>query len=164
MEKKKPGIEQFLEAVEISFQPFVQNLHAYLTENGCIVNVEEKKSGFFASYKYGKRKKSIINLLFRKAGLMARIYGENANKYPEFLNTLPEEMFQSIEEARACKRLIDPNACSPTCSKGYDFTVGGKRFQICRYGGFEFFITNENSPCIKLFIENEMKERATVSV
>ena len=162
MAKEKYNIEQFIEVVDANYQPFVQDLHNYLTDIGCKVTIEEKKSGFFASYKHAKLKKSIVNLLFRKAGLLVRIYGENAYKYSDFMNTLPEEMLQSIEEATVCKRLINPDDCSPTCPKGYDFVIGSKRFQICRYGGFQFLVTNKNKPYIKSFIENELKERTAV--
>jgi len=162
MAKEKFSIEQFLETVDTGYQAFIQNLHNYLTDNGCKVTVEKKKSGFFASYKYVKLKRSIVNLLFRKKRLIVRIYGENVNKYLDFMNTLPEEMVQSIEEATVCKRLIDPEACSPTCPKGYDFSMGNKHFQVCRYGAFEFPITNKNNSYIKSFVEKEIKERTAV--
>ena len=162
MAKEKFNIEQFLEEVEVNYQPFVQDLHNYLVNNGCKVAIEVKKSGFFASYKDGASKKSIVNLLFRKAGLRVRIYEENAYKYVDFLATLPEEMVQSVEEATACKRLTNTGDCSPTCSKGYDFTIGTNRFQICRYGGFDFLVTNKNNPYIKSFVENEIRERMAV--
>ena len=162
MAKENFSIEQFLETVDANYQPFVLELHNYLTANGCKVKVEEKKSGFFASYRHVKLKRSIVNLLFRKAGLLIRIYGENAYKYLDFMNTLPGEMVQSIEEATACKRLINPDDCSPTCPKGYDFTIGSRRFQICRYGGFEFPVTAKNNPYIKAFVENEIKERTAI--
>jgi hypothetical protein len=162
MTNEKINIEHFLAVVDTNDQPFVQDLHKYLTDNGCKVTVEEKKSGFFASYKHVRLKKSIVNLLFRKAGLLVRIYGENANKYLDFLNTLPVEMVQSIEEATVCKKLIDPDSCSPTCPTGYDFTIGSKRYKVCRYSGFEFLVTNKNNLYIKSFVENEIKERMAV--
>ena len=162
MAKEKFSIEQFLEVVDVNFQDFIQDLHDYMIANGCKVTVEEKKSGFFASYKHAKLKKSVLNLLFRNRGLLVRIYGENVNKYLDFMNTLPEEMIQSINEATACKRLLNPDDCSPTCPKGYDFTIGSKHFQICRYGGFMFPITDKNTSYIKTFVENEIKGRTAV--
>ena len=160
MENEKLNFEQFLEAVDTSHKSFIQDLHNYLINNSFKVTVEEKKSGFLASFKHAKLKKSIVNLLFRKKGMLVRIYGENANKYLDFLNTLPNEMMQTIANATICKRLVH-NTCSPKCS-GYDFTIGSERFQKCRYSCFEFLVTNENNPYIKSFIENETKERATV--
>ena len=149
-----------LEAVDVNYRVFVQDLHNYLMDNGCKETFKKKKTGLLGSYKHTKSKKSIINLLLKNHGLLVRIYGENTSKYPDFLNTLPKEMVQSIDRASECKRLVY-DTCSPKCS-GYDVTIGGERFQKCRYGGFEFQITNENNPYIKLFIESETRARAAV--
>ena len=160
MTQEKISFEQFLNAVEAGNQAFVQELHTYLTESGCKVTVEEKKSGYLASYKYGKPPRAFTNFLFRKKGMLVRIYGENIDGYSAFLDTLPEEMVQAIESAGVCKRLVD-NTCSPKCT-GYDFTIGSERFQKCRYNCFEFLITSVSAPYIKSFIEHEIKERAAV--
>ena len=157
MAKEEINFEQFLTAVEPPFQEFISSLHKYLTGNDCKTKFELKSSGFFVSYSHNK--KSIINLLFRKKGLIVRIYGENVNKYLDFMNTLPEEMFKAIEKAPKCKRLINPNDCNPKCPMGYDFTIKGKYFQKCRINCFMFDINSENNPYIKLFIENEIITR-----
>ncbi|MCL2578041.1 MAG: hypothetical protein FWE27_08330 [Defluviitaleaceae bacterium] len=159
MAQEKITFEQFFEAVEASNQPFVQDLHNYLLENGCKVTFEEKKSGFLASYKHGKPPKAVLNFVFRKHGMLTRIYGERISGYPDFLNTLPKEMVQSIESAGICKRLVH-STCSPKCI-GYDFKIGNEHFQKCRYNCFEFLITDENNPHIKSFVEHEIKERMT---
>jgi len=160
MAQEKISFEQFLDTVKSDFKPFIQELHNYFLDNGCKVEIEEKKSGLLASYKHIKLKKSIINLLFRKNGMLVRIYGENASKYPDFMNTLPNEMVQSIKKAGICKRLVY-NTCSPKCC-GYDFSIGSEHFQKCKFNCFEFLITNENIPYIKSFIENEVRERTSV--
>ena len=160
MAQEKLSFEQFLGEVDVNDKVFVQDLHNYLLDSGCKAAFEEKKTGLFGSYKHTKSKKSIINLLLKKRGLLVRIYGENANKYLDFLNTMPDEMVQAIEKASECKRLVY-NTCSPKCS-GYDVTIGGERFQKCRYGGFEFPLTKKNNPYIKSFVENEIRERAAV--
>ena len=161
MATEKLSFEQFLEAVDVNYQEFVQNLHNYLTENNCKVTIEEKKSGFLASYKYGKPPRAMANFLFRKAGMLVRIYGENIGEYNAFLNTLPPEMVKSIDGSGECKRLTQ-NMCSPKCS-GYDFTIGSERFQKCRYNCFEFLVTDESIPFIKSFVENEISSRMAVS-
>jgi len=160
MSKEKISFEQFLEAVDADNKPFVQNLHNYLLDNGCKVTFEEKKSGYLASYKHGKPPRAIMNFVFRKQGMLTRIYGERIGNYSDFLNTLPKEMVESIEKAGICKRLVD-NTCSPKCS-GYDFTIGGEHFQKCRYSCFEFLMTGASKPYIKSFVEHELKERAAV--
>ena len=159
MADEKITFEQFFETVDETNKPFVEQLHNYMLENGCKVKFEEKKNGYLASYKVGKPPKAVMNFLFRKQGMLTRIYGEGLDAYRDFLNTLPAEMVSSIEKAGICKRIVE-NTCSPKCM-GYDFTIGKERYQKCRYGCFEFLITTQSTPYIKSFIENELKERKT---
>jgi len=160
MATEKLSFEQFLESVDESNQAFVQDLHSYLLDNGCKGAFEAKKSGPFASYKHVKSKKSVVNLLTRKKGMLVRIYGESIGEYRDFLNSLPAEMVAAIESAGICKRLVE-NTCSPKCT-GYDFTIGSERYQLCRYGAFEFLATSESNPYIKSFVENEVRGRTAV--
>jgi hypothetical protein len=157
MTQEKVSFEHFFEAVDTDNKPFVQDLHDYLLDNGCKATFIEKKSGCLASYKYGKPQRSVLNFLFRKAGVLARIYGERTGNYPDFLNTLPHAMAESVRGAGICKRLVQ-NECSPNCS-GYDFMIGNERYQKCRYSCFEFLMTSESNPYIREFVEHEMKER-----
>jgi len=157
MAQEKVSFEKFLEAVEAENRGFILDLDEFMVSNGCKATIEEKKNGFLASYKHVKLKRSIINVLFRKAGMLVRIYGENAHNYLEFMNGLPKEMVESISGSGDCGRLVN-NTCSTKCS-GYDVTIGGERYQKCRYNAFEFLVTEESKPFIKLFIENELRER-----
>ena len=157
MSKEKITFNQFLEAVASEHQTFIENLHNYLLEQGCKVTFEEKKNGYLASFKYGKPPKSVLNFLFRKHGMLIRIYGENVNKYEDFLNTLPAEMVESIAKSGECKRITN-NTCSPKCT-GYDFMISGSRFQKCRYNCFEFLVSVQKNPYIELFIKHELAER-----
>jgi len=157
MAQIKISSEQFLGAAAPDNQAFVQDLHNYLLGKSCKTSFEEKKTSLLASYKYGKPPKALINLLLRPRGLSVRIYGENTGQYLDFMQTLPAEMVASIAGAPICGRLVQ-NTCSPKCS-GYDVTIGGQRLQKCRYGGFEFLVTDESSPYIEAFIEHEIKAR-----
>jgi len=157
MSKEKISFEQFFESVEVDNKPFVQDLHNYLMENGCKVAFEEKKNGYLASYKFGKPPRAVMNFVFRKSGMITRIYGEQIGGYLDFLNTLPKEMVDHISGAGDCKRLVD-NTCSPKCS-GYVFTIDKELFQKCRYSCFEFLMTKESKPYIKTFVEHEIEER-----
>lgn len=157
MAQEKITFEQFITAVDTENKSFVQDLHDYLLENGCKVAFEEKKNGYLASYKYGKPPKAFLNFVFRKHGMLTRIYGERIDNYPDFLHTLPKEMVEHIEGAGDCKRIVN-NTCSLKCS-GYDFMIGKERFQKCRYNCFEFLMTDESKPYIKAFVEHELKER-----
>ena len=153
----KITFEQFFQAVDADNQQFVQDLHKYLLDNACKVAFEEKKSGYLASYKYGKPPKAVLNFVFRKNGMLTRIYGERIGGFPDFLNTLPKEMTEHIENAGDCKRLVS-GGCSPKCI-GYDFMIGDAHFQKCRYNCFEFLMTDISRPFIKEFVEHELTER-----
>jgi len=157
MAKVKVTFEQFIESVDADNKPFVQELHSCLTDTGCKAAFEEKKNGFFASYKYGKPPRAVMNFLFRKQGMLTRIYGERISAYPDFLNALPIEMVNSIENSGSCSQLVN-NTCSTKCT-GYDFTIGDEHFQKCRYGCFEFLMTAKSRPYIKEFVEHELAER-----
>ena len=159
MAQAKINFEQFIEAVDEDNKSFVEDLHAYMLEKGCKVAFEEKKSGYLASYKHGKPPKAVMNFLFRKQGMLTRIYGEHISSYPDFLNSLPSEMVTSVEKAGTCKR-ITQGTCSPKCI-GYDFMIGQSHFQKCRYSCFEFLMTNEINPFIKEFVEHEIANRTT---
>ena len=157
MPTEKMTFDEFLDTVGVKLKPFIQNLHNYLSESGCKSSFEEKKSGPLASYKYGKPPKAVANFLFRKTGLRIRIYGENISEYVNLLSTLPLEMVESINNSGECKRLTQ-NTCSLKCT-GYDFMIENEHFQKCRYGCFEFAVTEENNPYIKSFLENEVDSR-----
>jgi hypothetical protein len=154
---EKITFEQFFESVDSDNKPFVQDLHNFLLENACKVAFEEKKSGYLASYKFGKPLKALLNFVFRKEGMLTRIYGERISNYSEFLETLPPEMVTHLNKAGDCKRLVS-NGCSPKCI-GYDFMIGGEHFQKCRYNCFEFLMTDVSRPFIRAFINHELTER-----
>jgi hypothetical protein len=157
MAKEKICFEQFLEEVDTDNQQFVHELHNYLIERGCKVTFEEAKNGYVASYKYGKPPKALMNIVFRKQGEMVRIYGSMVKVYPDFLNTIPQAMVDTIEKSAICKRLVH-NTCSPKCS-GYDFMIGAKQKKKCIYSCFMFLITAETKLYIKSFVECEVRER-----
>jgi len=146
-----------METVVAENKPFIKDLHKHLLDNGCKVTFEEKKSGFLASYKVGKPPRAIANFVFRKHGMLVRIYGEHASKYADFLDTMPDGITQSIRNAGICKRLVN-NTCSPKCT-GYDFMIRDEHFQKCRYNCFEFLVADENNPFIKTFVEHEINQR-----
>ena len=154
----KITFEQLLSAADSDGQTFITQLHEYLLGKGCKAAFEEKKTSHLGSYKIGKPPKALINLLVRPQGVYVRIYGENVSHYMDFMQTIPAEMVTAIADSGDCGRLTK-GTCSPKCT-GYDVTIGGERYQKCRYCGFEFLMTEESRGFIKAFIENEIGERA----
>lgn len=157
--KEEIPFEDFLITVEPKYQAFVLGLHEYMLENGCKTKIELKSSGHLVSYTHTPSKKVIVNFVFRKKGLIVRLYGDNVNKYLASMDKLPDGMVKSIIKAPICKRLVNPNSCNSKCSMGYDFHIEGEHFQKCRYSCFMLDVNDENNSHIKSFIENEIKER-----
>lgn len=147
--------QDFLASVDGETQGFVSELHDELTALGCKIDVKLAKSGYVVSYSLNK--KTIANYVFRKKGLMARIYANHIAQYMDVLETLPEAMVEAIRKAPVCKRLVDPAACNPRCSMGYDFILKGERLQKCRNNAFLFLLSDETRPYAKALLLNEAK-------
>jgi len=129
-----------------------------MIQNGCKLKLELAKNGYVASYQHGKKKRVILNFVFRKIGLLARIYCNFVGQYLEVYDETPEKIAKSIEKAPECKRFSDPSECNPKCN-GYVFTVSGTQYQKCRYNCFLFAVTDESIPFIRSLYENELRCR-----
>lgn len=145
----------FLTSVTDDNREFVSDLHEELTKLGCKTDVKLAKSGYVVSYVLNK--KTIANYVFRKKGLIARIYAGHIGQFMAILDTMPEEMVQTIHKAPICKRLIDPTTCNQRCSMGYEFILKGERLQRCRNSAFMFFINEESKPFVKALLISEVK-------
>lgn len=147
--------EDFFATVDEENQNFVRELHDELTELGCKADVKSAKSGYVVSYLL--HKKTIANYVFRKKGLIARIYAGHIAQYLELLDTPPDAMARAIREAPICKRLVNPAACNQKCSMGYDFILKGERLQKCRNNAFLFLLNDESRPFVKSLLLEEAR-------
>lgn len=161
MAKEKASFKEFLSTVSPEYQAFVEKLHEQLIEQGCDLVIKEAKSGYAVSYQL--EKKTVMNWVFRKAGILARIYGDNAGKYEEIIASLPADMQKKMTVSRDCKRLIDPNACSDTCVKGFVYTLNGNIHKKCRNDGMFFLLTNEAAEYIAGLVCAEVVARKSAS-
>lgn len=161
MAKEKASFKEFLSTVSPEYQAFVEKLHEQLIEQGCDLVIKEAKSGYAVSYQL--EKKTVMNWGFRKAGILARIYGDNAGKYEEIIASLPADMQKKMTVSRDCKRLIDPNACSDTCVKGFVYTLNGNIHKKCRNDGMFFLLTNETAEYIAGLVCAEVVARKSAS-
>ena len=96
--------------------------------------------------------------VFRKKGLMMRIYADNILSYSDVLTKCPDIMKKDIKKAGVCKRLINPDDCNSRCPLGYDFILDGERQQKCRYG-FMFYLTDETKPYLQEIVKLEIEAR-----
>lgn len=149
--------EDFLITVPDEHQAFVAMLHDDLTEQGCALVVKEAKSGYMISYKW--QNKSVLNWVFRKAGMLARIYGDHLAQYEDVIAKLPVEMKKKMIDAPNCRRLLDPTACSPKCVMGFVYNLDGEFHQKCRNGGMFFLLSKENTSHIRQIINAELTMR-----
>lgn len=155
MAETELSFEGFLTAVDPDYREFAGKIHSFLLDAGCKLKLQTAKNGeYIVSYQHVKSKRVIFNFVFRKTGLVTRIYGDNINRYADFLETLPEKMVKSIEKSSSeCK------LCNAKCPKGYVFSIRGKQYNRCRYNCFMFPVDGESIPFILDFIENEAKNR-----
>ena len=161
MAKEKGSFKEFLSAIAPEHQAFVEKLNTKLIEQGCDLVIKEAKSGYTASYQL--EKKTVMNWVFRKTGVFARIYGDNAGKYEDIIASLPAEMQKKMTISRDCKRLIDPTACSDTCVKGFVYTLNGDTHKKCRNDGMFFLLTNETAEHIARLVCAEVTVRKSAS-
>ncbi len=155
---EKYAFEDFIASVEAADREFVCKLHEKLMELGCKTEVKLARSGYVVSYSF--QKKTVANYVFRKKGLIARIYANYLAGYMDILDTLPDEMTETIRKAPVCKRLIDPDDCNQRCSMGYDFIMKGERFLRCRNGAFMFLLTEESKPFVEDILLHEVRAAA----
>ena len=78
MANEKVSFKEFLSVLEPEHRAFVEELNSKLIKQGCNLVIKEAKSGYAASYQLGK--KTVMNWVFRKSGILARIYGDNAGR------------------------------------------------------------------------------------
>ena len=98
--KEKWSFEDFIRCVETGSQEFVRKMHSILSEGGCKIEVKEAKSGYVVSYRFGK--KTLINYVFRKKGLLVRIYAEHIREYICLLYTSSRAAFFLLKTLGFC--------------------------------------------------------------
>ena len=159
MIKQHELYEAFLTCVEPEHRAFAAELHELFVNNGCTVEIKPTSSGFLVSYKFASTKKAVANFVFRKSGLLLRLYADHASRDEALLSALPEDLLAAIRKAPDCKRLTRSGACNPRCAAGYEVIIRGERFQKCRYNAFLFPICMENNPFLQSIIERELTAR-----
>ena len=154
--------EDFIIEVDPQYQDFARKVHEYLLQNDCKLKMTSAKNGYVVSYQYGKKKRVLMNFVFRKSGLVTRIYADHIGQYAETLGSVTEKMKRTVEKAPVCKRFEDPTSCNSKCS-GYVFHLGSIQHQKCRYNCFLFEVNDESIPFIRTLIEKELACRTEQS-
>lgn len=157
MAKEKATFKDFITSVLPEHQEFVKELHNRLIELDCDLVIKEAKSGYTATYQFNK--KTVMNWVFRKAGIFTRIYGDYVGEYENIIANLPADMQKKMTGARDCKRLLDPTECSPTCVQGFVYDLDGSAQKKCRNDGMFFLLTDESAGPIAELVCAEVKIR-----
>lgn len=155
------SFSDFLATVPEEQRDFVSSLHVRLTENGCTIRIKEAKSGYAVSYLWENR--TMMNWVFRKSGILVRIYGDHSDQYESVIAALPVDMQKKMTGSRDCKRLKDPSACSNTCVMGFVYDLDGTIHQKCRNDGMLFPLFDKTSLHIQSLLDAELAVRQKTS-
>ena len=155
-EKVHIPFEDFLAIVNPATAPAVLALDEIMRAGGCVVGIEPAKSGYVVSYKHAGSGRVLANFVFRKKGLLIRIYADHVLQYLELVEALPPALRAKVAKAPVCRRLVNPELCNPNCPKGYEFILDGQGQQKCRYNCFLFFLEEAANPAIQTLVEREL--------
>lgn len=143
----------FITMIPADSKIFVEDINTLLLNNHGKRNLEPSAKGYLVRYTLSG--KSLLNYVFRKGTIKARIYAANVEKYQEIINEFPEETKKEIASALDCKKLTG-KPCSPTCPAGYTFIMDGVEYKKCRSMAFLPSLNERNNPVIRKMIENEV--------
>lgn len=62
-----------------------------------------KNGEYIVSYQQKKSKRVVLNFVFRKIGLIARIYGDNLSKHGCLLESFPDKLVNAIDKSAVCR-------------------------------------------------------------
>ena len=161
MAKTPIAFEAFFETVPPQDMPAVMHLHENLLKQGCTCEIKEAKSGYVASYAYGKR--VLLNYVFRKKGLVMRIYADCVQQYADMLAGLPDAMKKAVTKAPNCRRMEDLSKCNQHCPMGYAFELDGEHLQKCRYNCFLLLMDEQSTPYLQDIVQRELDCRKAVA-
>ena len=159
MTKTKRTIEDFIETVEESYKDFVRELSDILLSEEYKQRIQMTKNGLSVSYTKPNMKWRLLGLSVKEHQLFIHINAEHYKKYSELLNNMPEDVIEHLDNTHVCLKLKDINKCWKSCEPGYDFKVGDKHYQACRYDCFKTKVTKESIPFFLELVEREIRER-----
>ena len=105
MIKQQELYEAFLTRVEPEHRAFAAELHELFVNNGCTVEIKPTSSGFLVSYKFASTKKAVANFVFRKSGLLLRLYADHASRDEALLSALRNPESAGLQASDALRRL-----------------------------------------------------------
>jgi len=159
MPKASIPFSAFVEAAGVEHTDFINSFHEYMTEQDCKAEIKEAANGYVVSYVHKPSKRTVANYVFRKEGLIMRMYADNVASYMEILEKWPDSMKEKVQKAGTCKRTLNPEECNARCIGSFDFILDGERRQPCRYNGLMFVLNDETKPYVRGMMEREIEAR-----
>ncbi len=156
MDKLKHTFEEFILNAGKDDQAFYKRINQAVTEAGYQSKVELKKSGYAVSYANKKKKRTLLNFVSRKKGILVRVYGDHSEEYIQYFDSLPNSMKMEIKKGQDCKRLLDKNACNSKCKKGINIGLSGEVLGKCRYSALFFLVEPDKYEFIENIISKEI--------
>ena len=125
---------------------FVDELNSFLV--GKEYERSKPAARLSVTYSLPGSDKSLLNFVFRKGCVKARIYASHVGEYEELIEKFPEVTKKEIANALECKKL-NGKTCSPTCPAGYTFVMDDMEYKKCRSMAFLPALNKANNPIIK---------------
>lgn len=160
MEKIKHTFEEFIANVGSKDQEFYKHINEIIIEGGYHSKVELKKSGYSVSYVDNKNKKTLLNFVTRKKGILVRIYGDHSEEYMQVFDVLPNSMKVEVKKGQDCKRMVDEKSCNSKCKMGINIGLDGEIHSKCRYSAMLFQVEKEKYDCIEAIVNHEIEFRS----
>lgn len=145
----------FLSLVPDESKTFVDELNTFLTGKKCKRTIKPAAKGYLVTYSLPESGKSLLNFVFRKGCVKAKIYASHIAEYEGLLEKFPEGTKKEIAYALDCKKL-NGKTCSPICPAGYTFVMDGIEYKKCRSMAFLPVLGRINNSIIWEMIEKEI--------
>ncbi|MCL2854330.1 MAG: hypothetical protein FWE21_01770 [Defluviitaleaceae bacterium] len=165
MDKIDYDYNDFFINVSDDFKDLVSTVDE-MVRQASFINIKvtsSKTDPFKVAYSQPKTRRGIVNFYLRKRSFKMAVFAKNCSKYPSVINGLPAGMVNKLDKASNCQHLLNPGSCMEKCS-GYDFYIGEKHYQKCRFGSFQFDVDAESVPFLLKMLESELAERGAESV
>lgn len=145
----------FLTLVPDESKTFVDELNSFLIGKKCKRSIKPAAKGYLVTYSLPESGKSLLNFVFRKGCVKARIYASHVAEYEELIEKFPDSTKKEIANSLVCKKL-NGKPCSPICPAGYTFAMNGTEYKKCRSMAFLPALNNSNNSIIREMIEKEI--------
>ena len=141
MSKKDDKFNELVNLQPSDIKNWIISVDKLLTGGGCKVTVDNK--GNF-TYTSKQSNKIVCRITMGESGCSIRPNTNNATNSNNIAAVFPENMLDTMRNARGCGGCAKKNPNFVQCGHGgpYKFTHNGENFEGCRFVGFNFSLDN----------------------